>query len=58
MNWSPYDLFFLSFQIFLNEQSVLEYNPLRYREEIFYLVNRISLLLHGFFWDIQWEAAW
>ena len=49
MNWSPYDLFFLSFQIFLNEQSVLEYNPLRYREEIFYL--------HGF-WDIQWAAAW
>ena len=58
MNWSPYDLFFISFQIFLNEQSVLEYNPLRYREEIFYLVNRISLLLHGFFWDIQWAAAW
>ena len=57
MNWSPYDLFFLGFQIFLNEQSVLEYNPLRYREEIFYLVNRISLLLHGFFWDIQWAAA-
>ena len=55
MNWIPYDLFF---QIFFTEQSVLEYNPLRYREEIFYLVNRISLLLHGFFWDIQWEAAW
>lgn len=54
MNWIPYDLFF---QIFLTEQSVLEYN-IRYREEIFYLVNRISLLSHGFFWDIQWAAAW